>query len=48
MIEMEKTMNEESEAKGGMWALQQKFDQPMDEEASRLKHMNTETVTLSS
>ncbi|KAL7588641.1 hypothetical protein Lser_V15G39949 [Lactuca serriola] len=40
---MEKTMNEESEAKGGMWALQQKFDQPMDEEASRLKHMNTET-----
>nr|KAJ0189951.1 hypothetical protein LSAT_V11C800437220 [Lactuca sativa] len=43
LIEMEKTMNEESEVKGGMWALQQKFDQPMDEEASRLKHMNTET-----
>ncbi|CAI9299147.1 unnamed protein product [Lactuca saligna] len=40
---MEKSMNEESEVKGGMWALQQKFDPPMDEEASRLKHMNTES-----
>ncbi|KAI3491970.1 hypothetical protein L1887_43607 [Cichorium endivia] len=40
---MEKNTTNESEAKGGMWALQQKFDQPMDEEASRLKQMNTET-----
>ncbi|KAJ0526148.1 putative potassium transporter [Helianthus annuus] len=37
-----------NEGKGGMWALQQKFDQPMDEEASKLKNMYTERVPLSS
>ncbi|KAJ0711586.1 putative potassium transporter [Helianthus annuus] len=31
-----------NEGKGGMWALQHKFDQPMDEEASKLKNMYTE------
>ncbi|KVH91996.1 potassium transporter, partial [Cynara cardunculus var. scolymus] len=39
---MEGNENTESAAKGGMWDLQQKFDQPMDEEASRLKNMHTE------
>ncbi|KAJ0893279.1 hypothetical protein HanPSC8_Chr09g0375841 [Helianthus annuus] len=33
-----------NEGKGGMWALQHKFDQPMDEEASKLKNMYTERV----
>lgn len=36
--------NENEGGKGGMWALQQKLDQPMDEEASRLKNMHTESV----
>ncbi|KAF5765454.1 putative potassium transporter [Helianthus annuus] len=32
----------EDESKGGMWALEQKIDQPMDEEAGRLKNMYRE------
>ncbi|KAI3669074.1 hypothetical protein L6452_40295 [Arctium lappa] len=39
---MEGNENNESAGKGGMWALQQTFDQPMDEEANRLKNMHTE------
>ncbi|GFQ00875.1 putative potassium transporter 12 [Phtheirospermum japonicum] len=31
--------DEGSESKGGMWVLEQKLDQPMDEEAGRLKNM---------
>ncbi|CAA0823821.1 Potassium transporter 11 [Striga hermonthica] len=34
--------DEGSESKGGMWALEQKLDQPMDEEAGRLKNMYRE------
>lgn len=34
----------ENEGKGSMWAFQQKFDHPMDEEASKLKKTYTETV----
>ena len=33
-----------SEAKGEMWDLEQKLDQPMDEEAVRLKNMYREKV----
>ncbi|KAI7738763.1 hypothetical protein M8C21_031701 [Ambrosia artemisiifolia] len=39
---MEVDMNEEIETEGGIWALEQKIDQPMDEEAGRLKNMYTE------
>ena len=37
---------EDSENKGSMWVLDQKLDQPMDEEAGRLKNMYREKVTL--
>lgn len=36
--------NEDS-CRGNMWALDQKFDQPMDEEAGKLKNMYKEKVT---
>ncbi|KAK1410857.1 hypothetical protein QVD17_37398 [Tagetes erecta] len=39
-VDME--MSGEDESKGGMWALEQKIDQPMDEEAGRLKNMYRE------
>ncbi|KAI3664923.1 hypothetical protein L6452_43535 [Arctium lappa] len=39
---MEVDLSEEIETKGGMWALEQKIDQPMDEEAGRLKNMYKE------
>ncbi|KVG58935.1 potassium transporter [Cynara cardunculus var. scolymus] len=39
---MEVDLSEEIEAKGGIWALEQKIDQPMDEEAGRLKNMYRE------
>ncbi|PWA45988.1 K+ uptake permease 11 [Artemisia annua] len=39
---MEGDISEEDESKGGMWALEQKIDQPMDEEAGRLKNMYRE------
>lgn len=29
---------------GSMWALDQKLDQPMDEEAGKLRHMNRDKV----
>nr|GEV10835.1 potassium transporter 10-like isoform X1 [Tanacetum cinerariifolium] len=35
-------LSEEIENEGGIWALEQKIDQPMDEEASRLKNMYKE------
>ncbi|KAK1439378.1 hypothetical protein QVD17_05195 [Tagetes erecta] len=35
-------MSEEFENNGGIWALEQKIDQPMDEEAGRLKNMYRE------
>ncbi|QHO38774.1 Putative potassium transporter [Arachis hypogaea] len=31
--------------KGSMWTLEQKLDQPMDEEAAKLKNMKTEKVS---
>ncbi|XP_054800557.1 potassium transporter 11-like isoform X2 [Prosopis cineraria] len=34
--------NEDSETKGSMWVLDQKLDQPMDEEAGRLRNMYRE------
>ena len=34
----------ESEMKGSMWVLDQKLDQPMDEEAGRLNNMYKEKV----
>lgn len=34
------------ETKGGMWELDQKIDQPMDEEAGRLKNMYREKVKM--
>nr|KAJ0220499.1 hypothetical protein LSAT_V11C200072240 [Lactuca sativa] len=40
--DMDVDMSEEDESKGGMWALEQKIDQPMDEEAGRLKNMYRE------
>ncbi|MFS8008495.1 putative potassium transporter [Helianthus anomalus] len=40
--DMEMDMSGEDESKGGMWALEQKIDQPMDEEAGRLKNMYRE------
>uniref|UniRef100_A0A7N0UEK9 K+ potassium transporter integral membrane domain-containing protein n=1 Tax=Kalanchoe fedtschenkoi TaxID=63787 RepID=A0A7N0UEK9_KALFE len=36
------TIDEDTENMGRMWALDQKIDQPMDEEAGRLKHMYRE------
>ena len=36
--------DEECETKGEMWDLDQKLDQPMDEEAGRLKNMYREKV----
>ncbi|KAI3775916.1 hypothetical protein L1987_45676 [Smallanthus sonchifolius] len=39
---MEVDTNGEDESKGGIWALEQKIDQPMDEEAGRLKNMYRE------
>lgn len=38
--------DETSESKGGMWVLEQKLDQPMDEEAGRLKNMYREKVCI--
>jgi len=35
---------EDSDNKGSMWDLDQKLDQPMDEEAGRLKNMYREKV----
>lgn len=35
---------EGNEGKGSMWVLEQKLDQPMDEEAGRLKNMYREKV----
>ncbi|KAJ0712738.1 putative potassium transporter [Helianthus annuus] len=44
---MEMDMSGEDESsKGGMWALEEKIDQPMDEEAGRLKNMYRERVTF--
>lgn len=37
-------MDDEAENKGGMWVLDQKLDQPMDEEAGRLRNMYREKV----
>lgn len=37
-------IDENGETKGSMWDLDQKLDQPMDEEAGRLKNMYREKV----
>ena len=36
--------DESTENKGSMWVLDQKLDQPMDEEAGRLRNMYREKV----
>lgn len=36
------------ETKGSLWALEQKLDQPMDEEAGRLRNMYREKVNPNS
>ena len=43
---IEVDLTEEIENEGGIWVLEQKIDQPMDEEAGRLKNMYGEKVTL--
>lgn len=35
-------IDEENDSKGGMWVLDQKLDQPMDEEGGRLRNMYRE------
>lgn len=35
---------EESDGRGSMWDLDQKLDQPMDEEAGRIRNMHCEKV----
>lgn len=37
-------IEDETENKGSMWVLEQKLDQPMDEEAGRLRNMYREKV----
>ncbi|XP_076950664.1 potassium transporter 11-like [Bidens hawaiensis] len=39
--------NKNNEGNGGMWTLHQKLDQPMDEEASKLKNMHTDNKNCS-
>lgn len=39
-------IDEESDNKGSMWVLDQKLDQPMDEEAGRLRNMYREKVLI--
>ena len=41
-------IEDESENKGSMWVLEQKLDQPMDEEAGRLRNMYREKVKFPS
>ena len=41
-------IDEDSETKGSMWVLDQKLDQPMDEEAGRLSNMYKEKVATGS
>lgn len=36
--------DEDGDTRGGMWVLEQKIDQPMDEEAERLKNTYREKV----
>jgi len=35
---------EDGDGRGGMWVLEQRIDQPMDEEAEKLKNMYREKV----
>lgn len=37
-------IDDESNNKGSMWDLEQKLDQPMDEEAGKLRNMYREKV----
>lgn len=37
-------IDEDTDNKGSMWVLDQKLDQPMDEEAGRLRNMYREKV----
>lgn len=41
-------IDENGDTKGNMWVLEQKLDQPMDEEAGRLKNMYREKVRFNS
>lgn len=38
------TENEDPEKKGGVWALDQQLDQPMDEEAKKFSNMSEDKV----
>lgn len=40
--------DKETENRGSMWVLDQKLDQPMDEEAGRLRNMYREKVSCNS
>lgn len=40
----ETEIDEESDERGSMWDLDQRLDQPMDEEAGRLRNMYREKV----
>lgn len=44
MASMETDGDSDSNNKGSMWVLDQKIDQPMDEEAGRLRNMYREKV----
>lgn len=46
-MDTEGEISENGDTKGHMWALEQKLDQPMDEEAGRLKNMYREKVRFS-
>ncbi|KAM7500380.1 hypothetical protein LguiA_024794 [Lonicera macranthoides] len=41
-MEIEEEIDENNDSKGNMWVLEQKLDQPMDEEAGRIKNMYRE------
>lgn len=46
--EVEFDEGSDATTKGSMWVLEQKLDQPMDEEAGRLKNMYREKVNRTS
>lgn len=48
MASMETDNGDTDDIKGSMWVLDQKIDQPMDEEAGRLRNMYREKVWFNS
>lgn len=47
-MDTEVEIGDGTEDKGSMWALEQQLDQPMDEEAERVRNMYREKVRTSS